>query len=83
MIRNSLFWEQQTQSQTVQEEAEKNQILANTSERDSFVIDLMSSFPVQSLGIESLSWLNTVLNLKSEAVSNLKVKTTEDQNKKE
>ena len=33
------------------------------SERASNVIDLMSSFPVQSLGIESLSWLNTVLNL--------------------
>nr|GMD06246.1 hypothetical protein Iba_chr06bCG14180 [Ipomoea batatas] len=33
------------------------------SERASFVIALMSSFPVQILGIESLSWLKTVMNL--------------------
>lgn len=35
-----------------------------TAERASLVICRMSSFPVQIRGIESLSWLNTVENLK-------------------
>ena len=34
-----------------------------TADRASFAIARTSSFPVQTLGIESLSWLNTVVNL--------------------
>lgn len=37
--------------------------LWHTAERALFVIALMSSFPVQTLGIESESWLNNVANL--------------------
>jgi hypothetical protein len=37
-----------------------------TADRASFAIARTSSFPVQTLEIESLSWLNTVVNLATE-----------------
>ena len=35
----------------------------HTADRASFAIARTSSFPVQTLGMESLSWLKTVVNL--------------------